>query len=374
MLWFTGSSKEGLPFIHDSFRPGPKPLHGKRKKHHPPPADKGSTTTSATTTNNDNDGDNVNAAATARSLNHTDIGKEVLDVDAFKLPAVENGFVINGHTSSRVTPRGDSSKESASFTSYMRRYKACARIKGFSPSRVYCATRMRSTQTDTTNNHNHHNHTATTTSHHDTDTPQPHHTTIIKDPFFTASIPLSNLRHTAIIKDPFSTASIPLSSLRIDPTSDQLRSDPPPSLDSASSELRVLAAKETPTTTTPTTTAATASHNGPEPPSPLEIQVEQKLRRGNSDDLVTSHQGHQKRGRAHRRRAGGGGRGSGHVSGRSAAAAGGGRPLGDIVSPQRMQELLTHRDDRTLPYTYYRTAVGKDAASLDNVDLQGDRE
>ena len=49
---------------------------------------------------------------------------------------------------------------------------------------------------------------------------------------------------------------------------------------------------------------------------------------------------------------------------------GGGSPLGDIVSPRRMQELLSHYDDRTLPYTYYRTAVGKEEVSLENVDVE----
>ena len=337
MLWFTGSSSEGLPFIHDSFRANPKAVHHRPKQPRQP----------QTQTHPDKANDNSSdSAATARTLNHRDVSREAMEVDSFRLPAVESVGQAAGvqRSSLAATPRVENGRDPVSFTSYMRRYKACARLKGFSPTRVFCATRMRSTSSENLH-HRHHQHDA---EHHQS--------------------------HNAS-KDPLSTTAIPMSNLRLHPKADHPKADPPPS-EAASTELPEIGPRETPTTTI----------GSKEPSSILEKQVEEKLKRGNSEDDGMKVSGlhnsrPQRRGWGPGRKSGGGsgrggggggcgcGGGSGHVTSRGGAG-GGGRPLGDIVSPRRMQELLSHHDDRTLPYTYYRTSVGKEEASLENVDVE----
>ena len=320
MLWFTGSSAEGLPFIHDSFRANLKAVHHKPKQPrqtHPEKA-------------NDNSSD---SASTARQLHHKDVSREAMELDSFRLPAVESmGQASGSQLSSRAIVRLENGRDPVSFTSYMRRYKACARLKGFSPTRAYCATRMKSTSLEK--------------HHRDAEYLQPH----------------------IVPKESLSTTAIPMSNLRLDPKSDHPKADPPTSGsvagdEAASTELPEIVPRDS-------STAVTGSE---EPSSVLEKQVEEKLKRGSSEDggmkLSGLHNSKQRRGRGSERRSGGGGGGSGHVMSRGGLK-GGGRPLGDIVSPRRLQELLAHQDDRTLPYTYYRTALGKEQAPLENVDTE----
>lgn len=100
------------------------------------------------------------------------------------------------------------------------------------------------------------------------------------------------------------------------------------------------------------TSAAPTTHA--QEPSELEKRLDAMLKKGgalNNGMKPGAHsgtKGGRKGGRKATSKRGPGG-GGGGLSG--------GRPLGDIVSPRRMQELLLHEDDRTLPYTYYRTAV-----------------
>ena len=95
--------------------------------------------------------------------------------------------------------------------------------------------------------------------------------------------------------------------------------------------------------------------------STLEKQLEEKLKRdGSVNDGMTTPgpHTHRQRGRRSRRGERRGGRGG----------SGAGRPLGDIVSPQRMQELLNQRKEHTLPYTYYRTTLGEEGPPLETAD------
>ncbi|KAL8579358.1 hypothetical protein ACOMHN_026723 [Nucella lapillus] len=290
MLWFTGSSSEGLPFIHDSFPANPKAVHHKpkhsRQSSHP---DSG--------------------ASTARSTSSRDVHEvEVLDSDFFRLPAVDTSFSSNGHVKKpRSVERGERGKDPASFTSYMHRYKACARLKGISPSRAYCATRMKST----------------TTSDNDPADLSPTRSSPVNS-FVT---PLSNLR-----KEPKS--SDPAASSTSGKEGESSPEDLPPIL--------------------PQNDSGTA----PGCCSAIERQIEEKLKNDSSqnDGMVVNHVNW---GRTPRRRVRRGERGRhGSSSGGGVGKGGGeGRPLGDIVSPQRLQQLLSQEEEaepRTLPHTYYR--------------------
>jgi hypothetical protein len=100
-------------------------------------------------------------------------------------------------------------------------------------------------------------------------------------------------------------------------------------------------------------------------PSEFEKRLDEMLKRGGPLD----------NGMKSRSRSGGKGNRKGGKNANSKRGAGGGggggggkRPLGDIVSPRRMQELLHHEDDRMLPYTYYRTAVNSQEPNIENTN------
>ncbi|XP_076460211.1 uncharacterized protein LOC143293168 [Babylonia areolata] len=338
MEWFTGSSTEGLPHIHDSFPLKPKAVHRRPKPPRPPPSPE------------------HNQPAT-RTASTQDIGTELLESEFFRLPPVDSGQLT-----SRSLDGGERGKDPTSFTSYMHRYKACARLKGITTSRVYCSTRMRSTP-----------------SQDDLDlSPSrlPH-----RDPLPTSRVPTSNPhrdRETDPAKtDPFKTTA------KIDPNKTDANKTDTNKTDPNKTDPNKTDPTKTDTNKTDTVSGGTEADGvpaelphltppratdvkGPPDCSVLEKQIEEKLEKDKAQDDGMTHvkQQHSVRAtRGRRRRKGGGGRGVSRVQG-------GGRPLGDIVSPHRLQELLREEDARTLPHIYYRTSLDGQDSSLQDVGME----
>lgn len=113
LCWFAGTSSRGLPFVHDSFRPGPRPICHRPR----PPSDP----------DDDHDANKAETDWQYPRQSH-DNSREVSS--HVQLPALG--------CRDMMTP---TERHPASRSSYTLRFKACHRLKGIDPNKAHRADR-----------------------------------------------------------------------------------------------------------------------------------------------------------------------------------------------------------------------------------------